>query len=73
MLDIARGGEFKGVTRILMARRQRVHERLDLKFLYGPIWQGHSWRDPASPLKPVLNPNLIWYERYLIGLIPNRD
>jgi len=22
-----------------MVRRQRVHERLELPFLYGPIWQ----------------------------------
>src|SRR5437667_3467041 len=56
-----------------MTRRQRVHERLELPFLYGPIWQGNRWRDPASPFKPVLNPNLIWYEHYFIGLIPNRD
>src|SRR5438093_692593 len=73
VLDIARGREFKGVTRILMARRQRVHERLDLPFLYGPIWQGNRWRDPAGPFKPVLNPNLIWYEHYFVGLIPNCD
>ena len=73
VLDIARGCEFKGVTRILMARRQRVHERLELPFLYGPIWQGNRWRDPASPFKPVLNPNLIRYEHYFVGLIPNRD
>src|SRR4029450_9340646 len=73
VLDIARGREFKGVTRILMAPRQRVPERFHLKFLYGPIWQGNRCRDPASPLKPVLNPNLIWYEYYFVGLIPNRD
>src|SRR6266487_4121210 len=73
MRYIAGRGEFKGVTRILMARRQRVHERLDLPFLYGPIWQGNRWRDPASPFKPVLNPNLIWYKHYFVGLIPNRD
>src|SRR5437867_12759945 len=56
-----------------MARRQRVHERLDFPFLDGPIWQGNRWRDPASPFKPVLNPNLIRYEHYFVGLIPNRD
>src|SRR5438094_2195746 len=56
-----------------MARRQRVHDRLELPFLYGPIWQGNRWRDPASPFKPVLNPNLIWYKHYFVRLIPNRD
>ena len=56
-----------------MARRQRVHERLELPFLYGPIWQGNRWRDPASLFEPVADPNLIRYEHYFVGLIPNRD
>src|SRR5438552_2493721 len=73
MRYIARGREFKGVTRLLRARRQRVHERLELPFLYGPIWQGNRWRDPASLFEPVLNPNLIRHEHYFVGLIPNRD
>lgn len=73
VLHVAGSGEFKGVTRILMARRQRVHERLELPFLYGPIWQGNRWLDPASLFEPVADPNLIRYEHYFVGLIPNRD
>ena len=39
MLDVTRGGEFKGITGILEAGRQRIRERFRLPFLNCPIRQ----------------------------------